>query len=88
VTGEGDSLDRWIAWLETTTLTGWTPRDQHTTSSGSGTFKLAAGKSVTIHTGKGSGDRNDLYWGSSEYVWNNDGDRATLNTRGGHCRYL
>jgi hypothetical protein len=46
-------------------LTGWTLRDQQHHVFKFGTFKLAAGRSVTVHTGRGSDDRNDLYWGSS-----------------------
>jgi hypothetical protein len=66
------------------TLTGWSLRDQQRHVYKFGTLKLAAGKSVTIHTGNGTDDRNDVYWGSAEYVWNNDGDKATLKTRNGH----
>ncbi len=67
-------------------LTGWTLRDQQHHVYKFDTFKLAAGKGVTIHTGKGSDDRNDLYWESAEYLWNND-----VKTRGGQtvdaCAY-
>ncbi len=72
-------------------LSGWTLRDQQHHVYKFATFKLAAGKGVTIHTGTGSDDRNDLYWGSAEYLWNNDGDKAVLKTRAGHtvdaCAY-
>ena len=36
-----------------------------------------------IHTGRGSANRFDLYWRIDWYIWNNDGDTATLKTRGG-----
>jgi hypothetical protein len=51
---------------KTVTLSGWTLRDQQHHVYKFSTFKLGVGKSVTIHTGKGSDDTNDLYWGSSE----------------------
>lgn len=41
-------------------------------------FRLKPGRVVRIHTGKGTDDGNDLYWGRGWYVWNNDKDRATL----------
>lgn len=54
-------------------------------------FTLKAGRYVRIHTGKGTDDGNDLYWGRGWYVWNNTGDRATLKNRAGdvkgRCRY-
>ena len=47
--------------------------------------------SVTIHTGSGNDDRNDLFQDSDEYIWNNDGDTATLRNDKGNrvdrCRY-
>lgn len=48
-----------------------------------GRFRLRAGQCVKVHTGKGKRDRHNLYWGLDSYVWNNDGDRATLVKRGG-----
>lgn len=71
---------------------GWKIRDRanhrYTIPSG---FRLRAGRTVRIHTGSGSDDRNDLYWGNGWYIWNNTGDRATLkNARGvvkDRCRY-
>jgi hypothetical protein len=56
-----------------------------------GTFKLGAGASVKIHTGHGSNARKNVYWGSGNYIWNNDGDTATLKRPGGtvadRCHY-
>jgi hypothetical protein len=46
-------------------------------------FTLRAGRRVTIHTGRGRNDGNDLFWDLDNYVWNNDGDRATLKRRSG-----
>jgi hypothetical protein len=72
-------------------LEGYVLRDEAGHVYEFGTFRLAAGKSVTVHTGKGSNDRNDVYWGSGWYIWNNDGDTATLRNSAGHtvdsCTY-
>jgi endonuclease YncB( thermonuclease family) len=37
-------------------------------------FTLAAGDTVTLHTGSGSDTSTDLYWGYGSPVWNNGGD--------------
>ncbi|GGN93545.1 hypothetical protein GCM10010112_81910 [Actinoplanes lobatus] len=65
-------------------LAGWTIRDKsnhvHTLA---GT--LAAGKALTVHTGKGTNGKpaGHRYWQSGNYVWNNTGDTATLRTKTG-----
>jgi Lamin Tail Domain len=46
-------------------------------------FKLAAGKSVRLHTGKGTNSSTDLYWSKGWYVWNNTGDKATSRDSSG-----
>jgi len=46
-------------------------------------FRLRPGKTVRIHTGKGSRTRTDLYWGRSDYVWGDDSDKVTLQNRAG-----
>ena len=46
-------------------------------------FRLRPGKTVRIHTGKGSKTRTDLYWGLSYYVWGDDSDKVTLQNRAG-----
>lgn len=60
------------------TLTGWTLRDVSGYVYKFPTFALAAGKSVTVHTGKGTNSGSHLYWNRTSYVWNNTGDTATL----------
>jgi hypothetical protein len=42
------------------------------------TYTLGAGKSVRVHTGSGQDTRANLYWDLDEYVWDNDGDKASL----------
>jgi hypothetical protein len=52
---------------------------------------LAAHKTVYVHTGRGTNGRNPagkpdaphLYWNSGNYVWNNDGDTATIRSGSG-----
>jgi hypothetical protein len=44
------------------------------------------GRSVYVHTGRGTNGRPDsahLYWGSRNYIWNNDKDTATLRSASG-----
>ncbi|HEX9202379.1 MAG TPA: lamin tail domain-containing protein, partial [Vicinamibacteria bacterium] len=64
-------------------LSGWTVRDTASHVYTFGSFTLAAGASVTIHTGDGTDSATDVYWGSGSYIWNNDGDTATLADSGG-----
>lgn len=35
-------------------------------------FRLRPGRTVTIHTGRGRNDRNDLFMKLGFYVWNNE----------------
>jgi hypothetical protein len=56
-----------------------------------GPFKLRAGRSVTVHTGDGTDTATHLYWGSGNYIWNNDKDTARLRRPNGRladrCHY-
>jgi Lamin Tail Domain len=73
------------------TLTGWSVRDAAGHVYKFGTYRIKAYGYVKIHTGKGTNTQTDRYWGRSWYVWNNTGDRATLeNANGtviGQCSY-
>jgi hypothetical protein len=60
------------------TLTHWTLRDRAGHVYTFGTYTLRAHGSVKIHTGKGSNIPSNRYWGHSWYIWNNNGDGATL----------
>jgi Lamin Tail Domain len=64
-------------------LRGWVLKDTASHDYRFGTFRLGAGNAVRVHTGSGNSDRNDRYWGSGAYVWNNDGDTAILKKRNG-----
>jgi hypothetical protein len=87
-TGSNSSLNaEWIRLKNTGSaarkLTGWTVRDTSGHVYKFGTYNLGAGKTVKIHTGKGSNTARDRYWRSEEYIWNNDGDRAKLKNKAG-----
>jgi hypothetical protein len=64
-------------------LTGWAIRDAAGHVYRFPRFRLRPGSSVRLHTGKGRNTRRNLYWGSSWYIWNNTGDKATLKNRPG-----
>jgi len=76
---------------EAVRLTGWTVRDKSHHVYTFGSFTLRAHKSVKIHTGRGRDTRSDVYQDRRAYVWNNDGDRATLRKANGlwrdNCSY-
>jgi P pilus assembly chaperone PapD len=95
-TGSNSSLNAEYVRIKNTgtrrvTLTGWTLRDASKHVFKFPTFRLAAGKTVTVHTGKGSNGASNLYWGSTAYIWNNTGDTASLKRRDGslasRCSY-
>ncbi|HSK96647.1 MAG TPA: lamin tail domain-containing protein [Euzebyales bacterium] len=79
----GDSARNIGGWI-IRDLAGWTYRVPDG-------FRLGPDRMVRVHTGKGSDDSNDLFWGRGSYVWNNDADRATLRNRDrdivDRCRY-
>lgn len=60
------------------TITGWTIVDAANHRYTFGTFALAGGASVTVHTGRGTNSSSHRYWGSGSYIWNNTGDKASL----------
>ena len=64
-------------------LTGWTLRDAQNHVFTFPTFRLAAGKSVTVHTGRGAPSATDRFYNSGFYIWNNNRDTATLRTARG-----
>jgi hypothetical protein len=67
-------------------LNGWTLRDTAGHVFHFPRFKLRAGRTVKVHTGDGTRTHRNLYWGQEWYIWNNDGDRATL--RNDHGRLI
>jgi hypothetical protein len=91
-TGSNASLNgEWVRLTNKTSKTinlrTWTVRDASAhVYTFSTDVNLGAGKSVTVHTGKGTATSTDRYWGrtgSAGYIWNNGGDTATLRTGSG-----
>ncbi|WP_109510238.1 lamin tail domain-containing protein [Nocardioides speluncae] len=72
-------------------ITGWKVRDASGHVYKFGTLKLGAGKSVRLHTGRGTNTKADRYWRLDNYVWNNSGDTAVLKNAAGtvvdRCTY-
>ncbi|WP_320067712.1 lamin tail domain-containing protein [Micromonospora sp. RTGN7] len=65
-------------------LKSWTVRDKSShVYKFAGDFRLAAGASVYLHTGKGTNTATHRYWGSGAYIWNNDGDTAYVRNVAG-----
>lgn len=95
-TGSNASLRREFIVLENTgnrdvDLTDWTIRDADRHVYRFGDFTLGAGDTVKLRTGSGGDTASTVYWDMGNYVWNNDGDTATLrdarNSRRDTCRY-
>ena len=76
---------------EKVSLSGWTLTDRTATGEKPHvyrfppTFTLSPREKVYVHTGlgkdsfeKGDPSRWNLYWGRQSFVWNNEGDTATL----------
>jgi lamin tail-like protein len=59
-------------------LQGWTLRDTANHTYTFPTFTLPPREVVSVWTGAGADDANNLFWGRRKAVWNNRGDTATL----------
>jgi micrococcal nuclease len=59
-------------------LKGWTVKDLATHIYTFPEFTLTSNNMVTVHTGSGTDTADDLYWGFSSSIWNNDGDTLFL----------
>lgn len=74
------------------TLTHWTLRDRAGHIYRFGTYRLQAHGYVRIHTGRGRNTQANRYWRHGWYIWNNNGDRATLKNASGvvisRCSYF
>ena len=85
-TGNNKSLnDEWVVVINhghrAKQLSGWSIRDRQGHVFKFPTFKLRPGKSVKLHTGRGTNSNKDLYWKQTGYVWNNTGDKAILKNK-------
>jgi hypothetical protein len=95
-TGSNASLNaEWIRLKNTGNaarqLRGWRIRDTAGHVYRFGRLSLRAGRTVTLHTGRGTNTARHRYWRQDNYVWNNDRDRATLKRPSGvvvdRCAY-
>lgn len=72
-------------------LTHWTVRDAAGHVYRFGRYVLKAHEYVKIHTGSGTNTHANRYWGHGWYIWNNNGDKATLKNENGvvksRCSY-
>jgi hypothetical protein len=85
--GSNDSLDAEFVDLHNAsaspvTLTRWTLRDAANHVYTFGTYRLGPHADVKIHTGRGPNSQANLHWKKSWYIWNNNGDKATLENAG------
>lgn len=74
----------------TVQMRGWKLVDERTAANGGNLvfrfprFRLRPGAVVRVHTGKGTRTRHDLYWGLSNYTWDDTGsDTAYLHNSAG-----
>jgi len=70
--------DEYVSFMNTCSfaisMEGWTLKDEATHIYEFPDFTLAAQQTVTLYTGPGSDSLDELYWGETWSVWNNDGD--------------
>jgi Lamin Tail Domain/Right handed beta helix region len=64
-------------------MSGWRVRDRQGNVYRFGDVRLAAGSSLTLHSGRGDDSNRDVYWGRSREVWDNDKDVALLKRANG-----
>ena len=64
-------------------MVSWTVKDAANHAFTFPTFILSNSAEVTIHTGSGTADSTNLYWGRGSHVWNYGGDTLYLNTSNG-----
>jgi len=65
-------------------MAGWRLQDNSSKAYVFSAFTLNAKATVALHTGQGSDNATDLFWGLSDPLWNNAGDRLRVwDARGG-----
>ncbi|KUJ68113.1 hypothetical protein ACZ90_21755 [Streptomyces albus subsp. albus] len=67
-------------------LKGYKLRDDTGYTYTFGSYKIGAGKTVKVRTGRGSDAAGVVYWGRTNYVWNNTSDKARLIKPNGDLR--
>ena len=63
---------------KTIVLTNWQLRDRDAHVYVFPSTRLAPGQTIVVHTGSGTQNSTNRYWGLDYYVWTNTGDRARL----------
>lgn len=66
------------------TFTGWTVEDEGHHRYLFPAFVLKAGGRVTLRTGLGKNAENELFWGSSRAIWNDNGDTVFIRDASGN----
>lgn len=89
--GSNQSLNaEWVKLRNRTghrvSLSGWTLSDAAHHRYPFGNYSLRAHGTVRIHTGRGLDTQRNLFQNRRWYVWNNDGDTATLRGPAGNVR--
>lgn len=84
--GSNVSLNQEIIRIENTgarpvRLVGWTIHTAEHLVFYFPRFRLEAGRTVSIHSGKGVDTRKHLYWNQTLYAWDDDAGTATLWSR-------
>jgi len=73
------------------TMTNWTLRDKAGHVYTFGTYRIPAHWYLKIHTGPGKDTKWNRFWNHGWYIWNNNGDTATLEGPAGgvksQCTY-
>ncbi|WP_223166462.1 lamin tail domain-containing protein [Nonomuraea sp. SYSU D8015] len=64
---------------KTIQLERWVLRDETGYKYRFGPFTLKPGKTVTVRSGSGEDGTSTVYWNRRQYVWNNDGDTASIH---------
>ncbi|HEY0449245.1 lamin tail domain-containing protein [Actinophytocola sp.] len=87
-TGSNASLNAEYITLKNTAsvakyATGWTMRDKQGHVYKFPTTRINPGQYLYLHTGKGTNNWNNRFWGQAWYIWNNTGDAAYLRTASG-----
>lgn len=63
---------------EAFSLAGWKAKDSANKAYSFPSISLASEARIVLHTGKGANNGTDLFWGSSQGIWNNGGDTLYL----------
>lgn len=72
-------------------MTAWMVLDESNNDYNFPNYFLGNGSTVTLYIGSGTNTENELYWGSTRSIWNNDGDELFLRDEQGllvvHYKY-